>query len=524
MTAASLTATQPVVGVLVVFAGLCGLLWVATCVDLDDSAMFVGADERSQRPWQSGLAISGECLSTITLMSLVSAVALTGYDGLMLTLGSVTGLVLVALLTARPLRAAGGHTLGDALARRLPGRSVRIAFGLVTLALCMPYLVLQLTSVGTLIALVLGSAGSGAKAACITVVGTLMVSLAISGGVRGTGRVQAVKVVLLLAVMAVLAAVVLHRFGWSSGRLWEAALRGSDLGEGFMAPGVQHGMDVTGVLNRLGQTITLALAFIGLPQVVMRVLAAPGGARLVRSMHWAVTQHSAVISVVVVVGLGATAVVGGSLRQAEAEGGSALLSLAAALDGQGRLLSVVCCAVLLTALATVVDVTLAAAVSVVRDLVGSGKGSDRGVSPGDARHARWAAAGVGAVAILLAVGSRNWNLWVLATFVMALSASAVAPVMLYGLLWPRFNRTGALWCLYGAGALVAVVVLGSPLLSGGPSAVFPDRDFQWFALLSPGLVTIPAGFALGWLGSVLSPHGSAAAPAPVTSERALSGH
>jgi cation/acetate symporter len=32
----------------------------------------------------------------------------------------------------------------------------------------------------------------------------------------------------------------------------------------------------------------------------------------------------------------------------------------------------------------------------------------------------------------------------------------------------------------------------------------PDVDFHWFPLENPGLVSIPLGFLLGWLGSVLS--------------------
>lgn len=252
------TGTQPVVEILVVFAGLCGLLWLATGVDLDDAAMFVGADDRPQSPWQSGLALSGECLSTVTLLSLVSAIALTGYDGLMLALGGVTVLVLVVFVTARPLRAAGGHTLGDALFQRLPGRSVRLALGLVTLALCVPYLVLQLTSVGMLGSFVLGSSDGAVRSTCIAVAGVLMISLAVSGGIRGTAHVQSVKVVLLLVVMTVVAVAVLHRFGWSSTRLWAAAVQGSGLEDALLAPGAQHRGDSLGMLNRLGQSMVLA--------------------------------------------------------------------------------------------------------------------------------------------------------------------------------------------------------------------------------------------------------------------------
>ncbi len=34
--------------------------------------------------------------------------------------------------------------------------------------------------------------------------------------------------------------------------------------------------------------------------------------------------------------------------------------------------------------------------------------------------------------------------------------------------------------------------------------MFPNVDFAWFPLDNPALVSVPIGFFLGWLGSVLS--------------------
>jgi cation/acetate symporter len=98
----------------------------------------------------------------------------------------------------------------------------------------------------------------------------------------------------------------------------------------------------------------------------------------------------------------------------------------------------------------------------------------------------------------------DWPLLVLSTVAATLSASALAPVLLYSLLWRRFTKTGALWCLYGSTLLTLGLTAVSPLISGSPGAVFPDMDFQFTPLTVPGVVTVPAGFALGWLGSALS--------------------
>jgi cation/acetate symporter len=39
-------------------------------------------------------------------------------------------------------------------------------------------------------------------------------------------------------------------------------------------------------------------------------------------------------------------------------------------------------------------------------------------------------------------------------------------------------------------------------VSGSETALFTDHDFHWFPLSNPGIISIPAGFFFGWLGTV----------------------
>ena len=50
----------------------------------------------------------------------------------------------------------------------------------------------------------------------------------------------------------------------------------------------------------------------------------------------------------------------------------------------------------------------------------------------------------------------------------------------------------------------------SPAVSGAETAMFKDVDFSWFPLANPGLVSIPASFLLGILGTVTSKEYNAA--------------
>ncbi|MGW7658412.1 cation acetate symporter, partial [Streptomyces tendae] len=79
------------------------------------------------------------------------------------------------------------------------------------------------------------------------------------------------------------------------------------------------------------------------------------------------------------------------------------------------------------------------------------------------------------------------------------------PVLLYSLFWRRFTARGAVWSVYGGLLPAVVLVVLSPVVSGGPDAIFSGVDFHLFPLQNPGLVSVPLGFLAGWLGTVTSP-------------------
>ncbi len=48
------------------------------------------------------------------------------------------------------------------------------------------------------------------------------------------------------------------------------------------------------------------------------------------------------------------------------------------------------------------------------------------------------------------------------------------------------------------------LVFFSPVVSGSETALFTGQDWSWFPLSNPGIISIPLGFLLGYLGSVTS--------------------
>lgn len=108
------------------------------------------------------------------------------------------------------------------------------------------------------------------------------------------------------------------------------------------------------------------------------------------------------------------------------------------------------------------------------------------------RAARIASVGIAAVALVLALGARNFNLAFMANLAFAIAASANLPTILFSIYWRRFNYTGAMWSMIGGLTAAVGLVLISPNIMGN-NAIFP--------LTIPALVSVPFGFFCAWLGS-----------------------
>jgi cation/acetate symporter len=110
---------------------------------------------------------------------------------------------------------------------------------------------------------------------------------------------------------------------------------------------------------------------------------------------------------------------------------------------------------------------------------------------------------VGVTAIALSLYAQTQSISFLVGLALAIAGSAILPAVLYNMYWRRFTTKGALWSIYGGLLSSVLLVVFSPVLSGRPTSLLPDRDFAVFPLSNPAVASIPLGFLLGWLGSVL---------------------
>ena len=76
---------------------------------------------------QNGIAISGDYLSAASFLGITGAIALTGYDGFLYSVGFLVAWVVALLLVAELLRNTGRFTMADVLSFRMRERPVRTA-------------------------------------------------------------------------------------------------------------------------------------------------------------------------------------------------------------------------------------------------------------------------------------------------------------------------------------------------------------------------------------------------------------
>ncbi|WP_329501315.1 cation acetate symporter [Kitasatospora herbaricolor] len=474
------------------------------------------AGGRDFSPLQNGFALSGDYLSAASFLGVAGLIALYGYDGVLYSIGFLVAWLVVLMLVAELVRNAGRYTLADVLALRMRHRQVRAAAGSASIVVTLLYLIAQMVGAGSLVALLLGTDSGQAKTWTIVGVGALMIVYVTVGGMRATTWIQIVKAFLLIAGSVLLTVLVLVRFHGDLADLMRTAAQGSGAGQRYLEPGLKYGTGLTSRLDFFSLGLALVLGTAGLPHILSRFYTVPTARAARRSTMWAIGLVGAFYLMAIVLGLGATALIGSpAVRAANPAGNTAVPLLALDLGGgEGSTWGIILFALIsaiafATILAVVAGLTLASSAAFAHDLYARvwrrRAGDGRPVTEHqEVLVARVAAVVIGALAIALSLFAQQLNVAFLVGLAFAVAASANLPVLLFSLFWRRFTTRGAIWSVYGGLVPAVLLVVFSPVVSGSRTAVFPGLDFHWFPLENPGLVSIPLGFLAGWLGTLTS--------------------
>src|SRR5260370_27024931 len=203
----------------VVFAVLALLIsfWAARRATSSSEYLTAGSSISSG---QNGLAIAGDYMSGGAFLGLSVAIYASGLDGMFLAARYLASWPVVLFLRAEPLRRLGKYSFADVLTHKLRERPIRILAGASTLVIVSFYLVAQMVGAGELISLLFGIGYVPA----VIVVGLLMIVFSTLGGMRAATWVQIIKAILMIGGSAMIATLVLARFGFNVSDLFKTAV------------------------------------------------------------------------------------------------------------------------------------------------------------------------------------------------------------------------------------------------------------------------------------------------------------
>jgi cation/acetate symporter len=437
--------------------------------------------------FQNGWAIAGDYLSAASFLGIAGLISLYGYDGFMYSVGFLVAYITVLLLIAEPCRNIGRYTLSDILAYRNDPRKSRILGALSVITVSTFYLTAQMVGAGVLVKTLIGINYETS----VVIVGVLMLSYVLFGGMVATTWVQIIKAVLLVAASLVIVALVWAPYGFSlPGFLQDvvsdpkvqarvATLLGdpaknmsaAELGQRFLEPGLY----LKAPIDQISLGMALVFGTAGLPHILMRFFTVRSAQQARKSVVWAMIVIGGFYLLTLFLGFGAAKIVGpADIAGVDAGGNMAAPVLAQYLGGGPNsfagnfMLAFVSAVAFATIVAVVAGLVLASASALAHDLyVGVWRAGKTVTPQGQVKAARVATLIVGALAIGIGIAAKGQNAAVLVGLAFAVAASANFPCVLLTLHWKRCNTGGIV-----AGMLLGTIAaVGLTLVS--PNLTYP---------------------------------------------------
>ena len=439
---------------------------------------------------QNGLALAGDYMSAASFLGIAGLVSTTGFDGLIYSTGWLVGWPVVLFLIAEPLRNLGKYTFADVVASRLKQAPVRIAAAIGTLATVTFYLIAQMVGAGGLIRLMFGLKYETA----LVIVGAAMLAYVLFGGMIATTWVQIVKAVLLLGGAALLALLVLSRFGFNPVKLFAAAA--AQYGDGVLAPGRL----VAKPLDAISLGMALMFGTAGLPHILMRFYTVPDAQASRTSVFYATGLIGFFYLMTFVLGFGAMVLVGPETIRAVDAGGNMAAPLLAETLGGTPFLGFIAAVAFATILAVVAGLTLSGAAALSHDLWVNVARGGHATPQEQLRVARAATVVLAVVAVMLGITFKGQNVAYMVGLAFAIAASANFPALVLSIFWRRCTTAGVVSSmLLGTAATLTLIYL-SPTIQ----VDILKHDAAVFPLRNPALITIPLAFVTAIVVSLLT--------------------
>jgi cation/acetate symporter len=393
---------------------------------------------------QNGLAIAGDFMSAASFLGISGLVYLSGYDGLIYSVGFLVGWPIVTFLIAEPLRNLGRYTFGDVTSFRFEQTPIRVLAACGTLVTVAFYLIAQMVGAGSLIKLLFGLDYWVA----VVLVGVLMIIYVTFGGMVATTWVQIIKACLLLAGATFMAFMVLAHFGFSPEALFAKAVAVHPKKQAIMAPG----SFVTNPISAVSLGIALMFGTAGLPHILMRFFTVADAKEARKSVFYATGFIGYFYILTFIIGFGAIALVSTDpayltdpakgILAIRGGANMAAVHLAAAVGGN-IFLGFISAVAFATILAVVSGLTLSGASAISHDLYATVFKGGQANEKDEVWVSKVATIVLGIVAILLGIVFEKQNVAFMVGLAFAIAASCNFPVLLMSLLWRDMTTRGA---------------------------------------------------------------------------------
>ncbi|XBB69974.1 cation acetate symporter [Nocardioides sp. WV_118_6] len=438
---------------------------------------------------KNGVAIAGDFISAATFLGTTGAIAVGGFNGFYLAVYIPVAFLLALLLVAEPLRNLGQFTLGDVLATRFAGDGVRGAIAISSIVVSLLYMVAQFVGAALLIQLLFDID----YVIAALVIGALTTVYTLIGGMLATTYIQILKTCLLLFCGVLLLMVALSKFGWNPLEVFQRVDDAS--GGKLLQPGRLGG---AAQWDQFSLIFGVTLGVLGLPHVMIRFLTVRDSSEARKSAVTAIWIFSGFLVLLPVLSYSAVLLLKGDERFAAtaAAGGNMTIPLLSDHLGGEPLLAFVSAVAFATILAALAGLVIATTGSISHDIYG------KLIKKGQVDHrqqlvvARVASVASTVVALLIALVVKDQNVAFLATLAIAVAASANLPALLFTMYVRGTTAAGVTWGMVAGLGSAVVLILLSPVFH--PT----DPDAALFPLKSPGIISVPIGFAVMFLVSL----------------------
>jgi cation/acetate symporter len=452
--------------------------------------------------FQNGLAIAGDYMSAASFLGISGLVYLSGYDGLIYSVGWLVGWPIVTFLIAEQLRNLGKFTFADVASFRFAQTPIRVLAACGTLVTVAFYLIAQMVGAGKLIQLLFGLDYWMA----VLIVGGLMIVYVTFGGMVATTWVQIIKACLLLSGASFMALAVLWHFNFSPEALFAKAVEVHPKKIAIMEPGSL----ISNPISAISLGLALMFGTAGLPHILMRFFTV-ADARAARKSVFVATGFIGYFYILTfIIGFGAITLVStnpefltaGKTGLAAIKGGSnmAAIHLANAVGGN-IFLGFISAVAFATILAVVSGLTLAGASAISHDLYATVVKKGNANEQDEIRISKMATVALGILAVILGIVFENQNVAFMVGLAFAIAASCNFPVLVMSIFWKGMTTKGA---VVGGFLGLTSALVGVVLSPGVWEAVFLNpKGSAPFPYDNPALFSMTLAFGGIWIASLL---------------------